>query len=127
MIKINKYIVVNFGVNKIDRAQIKKDFELTDEEISFLNNLEFFPFHEIVPCRGAGKVISNVFNVIAVLIDRTTFLDPMCVALFDYYYGIEMSIKKGIDTGLDDNIKHMKRSKSIFKKLDPINYKLCFI
>jgi hypothetical protein len=61
------------------------------------------------------------------MIDNTTFLDPMCAALFDYYYGIEMCIEKGIDTGLEDNIKHMTMSKYIFKKLYPINYELRFI
>lgn len=61
------------------------------------------------------------------MIDRTTFLDPMYVALFDYYYGIEKFIEKGIDTGLDDNIKHIRMSKYIFKKLDPINYELFYI
>lgn len=114
MIEITKYLqLLPFGMKAFDTKALHDDFGITPEEVLFMSGLEFFPFNEPVPIVKKGIKQRQV-----------VVLDPICIALYDFYYGAKLALSRGIDFG--DTKNKMKIAKSIFQKYDPEKFKLCF-
>lgn len=112
------------AVNVICSKQLKKEYGLSNDEIKFLSALEIFEKHEFLPMRVNG--VMNGKKVIA---------PPISVAVFDFYYGAKRLKNDGVLAilGMFNSAYYsseiemqMSLSKSIFKKVSPELYQLCF-
>lgn len=115
MIEINKYLAVfpELGMKIFDSNALYKDFGISVNEIMFLSELMYFPFPENVPKIKNGKMQKARVQ-----------LDPICVALYDYYNGSKIGISRNLER--ENTIIKMNMAKSIFKKYCPKNYPHCF-
>lgn len=119
--------VKNLTKVKIDSNKIMKNYSLTIDEIKFINQLEVFDKYEVIPTRTNG--IRNGGSVLA---------HPISVAVFDYYYGSQITLNNGIL--ISNNLyiygnevfnllvtkSNMNLAKSIFNKVSPHIYSKCF-
>lgn len=112
---MNKYLelIPELDVKIFNSKALKEDLGITDEEIFFMTGLMFFPFNESVPTIKKG-----------ILQKKTILLDPICVALYDYYHGAEILLSRNVVRV--DTEKKMKMAKSIFRKYSPENFIHCF-
>jgi len=115
MTEINKYLAVfpELGIKIFDSIALKEDFGISEDEVMFLSKLFYYPFHEKVPKIKNGKMQKARIQ-----------LDPICVALYDYYNGAKILLSRNVK--LENVVTEMKMAKSIFKKYCPENYSHCF-
>jgi hypothetical protein len=102
-------------VNALNENALRKNLKLTDEEINFMRNLEFCSYDEPLPVRKNGKKT-----------DKLIKCDPICVALYDSYYGGQIYLENYIEFPFTKTIpdkydvkSQMELAKSIFNKYNP--------
>jgi hypothetical protein len=114
MINFTTYLeLLPFGMKAFRTRALYDDFGITTEEVFFMSGLEFYSYSEMAPI-----VIKGVKQKEGIL------LDPICIALYDFYYGAKMALSQGFEFG--DTEKKMEMAKMIFKKYNPEKFKLCF-
>jgi hypothetical protein len=99
----------------LDEQKLREN-TFTDAEISLLLNLRYFNTYENVPIVKKG-----IKKKVGIL------LDPICVALYDFYYGAKMALESNLN--LEDRtqlITKMKLAKAIVRKYSPLKYKSIF-
>lgn len=109
-------------VNGLNEKALREILKLTEEEIDFVKLLEIFSYDEPLPVRKNG-----------IKTDETIKCDPLCVALYDSYYGGQLYLDRYIEIPFAvtipnkyDIINQMSLAKSIFKKYKPEKFNYFF-
>ena len=112
---MNKYLELlpEVGVVIFNNEALREDLGITNEEIAFMAGLRYFQFHE--PARMVKDGIKQKESIL---------LDPICIALYDFYYGAKIAISRGVE--FDGTESKMRMAKSIFQKYSPETYIHCF-